>query len=156
MDFLTLPLTSSVTGRMTPFQDLRTGSCLTLGNELSKETCVLTKQKNLSGRGAQGESFSIREPRRAACHTTLSLAFYGNGISFSVVSNNHLVCAHNWSSFRFFWRHMNVLAKMDSRVRASGRLAGHMISWHLLPPFGPSLILPVSSLLEPPVAIPLI
>ena len=33
------------------FQDPRVGSCLTLGNELSKETHVLTKQETLLGRG---------------------------------------------------------------------------------------------------------
>ena len=32
-----------------PFQGLRVGSCLTLGNELSKETHMLTKQETLLG-----------------------------------------------------------------------------------------------------------
>ena len=36
-----------------PFQSLRVGSCLTLRNELSKET--LTKQKTLLGRGTRAE-----------------------------------------------------------------------------------------------------
>ena len=35
-----------------PFQGIRVGSCLTLRNELSKEACILTKQKTLLGRGA--------------------------------------------------------------------------------------------------------
>ena len=39
-------------------------SCLTLGNELSEETHVLTKQKTLLGRGARVESRRVREPRR--------------------------------------------------------------------------------------------
>ena len=34
-------------------------------------------------------------------------------------------------------------AKMDSS-EDSGRLVGHIMGWRLLPPFGPSLILPVS------------
>ena len=38
-----------------PFWGLRVGSCLTLKNELSKETHVLTKQEILLGRGAQAE-----------------------------------------------------------------------------------------------------
>ena len=42
------------------------GSCLTLRNELSKETHVLTKQETLLGRGAQAESSRVREPRRTA------------------------------------------------------------------------------------------
>ena len=36
------------------FQGLRVGSCLILGNELSKETYVLTKQETLLGKGAWG------------------------------------------------------------------------------------------------------
>ena len=42
------------------------GSCLTLGNELSEETHVLTKQETLLGRGAQVESRKVRELRRTA------------------------------------------------------------------------------------------
>lgn len=48
------------------FRGLRMGSCLTLGNELSKETHILTKQKTLLGRGAWVESNRIKEPRRMA------------------------------------------------------------------------------------------
>ena len=39
-----------------PLQDLSVGFCLTLGNELSKEMHVLTKQETLLGRGAWAES----------------------------------------------------------------------------------------------------
>ena len=49
-----------------PFQGPRVGSCLTLGNELSEETHILTKQKTLLGRGAWAESSRVREPRRTA------------------------------------------------------------------------------------------
>ena len=42
------------------------GSCLTLRNELSKETHMLTKQEILLGKCAQRESSRIREPRRTA------------------------------------------------------------------------------------------
>ena len=42
------------------------GSCLTLGNELSEETHVLTKEETLLGRGTQAESSGVREPRRTA------------------------------------------------------------------------------------------
>ena len=42
------------------------GSCLTLGNELSKETHLLTKQETLLGRGAQAGEQQVREPRRTA------------------------------------------------------------------------------------------
>ena len=66
-----------------PFQGLTLGSCLTLGNELSKETHVLTKQEILLRKGTQVESSRVREPRRnCVAH---SLRFYGDGISFQVV-----------------------------------------------------------------------
>ena len=48
------------------FQGPRVGSCLTLRNELSKETHVLTKQETLLGRGTWVESSRVREPRRTA------------------------------------------------------------------------------------------
>ena len=49
-----------------PFQGPKLGSCLTLRNELSKETCVLTKQEILLGKGTSVESSRVREPRRTA------------------------------------------------------------------------------------------
>ena len=49
-----------------PFQGLKGGSCLTLGNELSEETHVLTKQETLLGWGTQVEISRVREPRRTA------------------------------------------------------------------------------------------
>ena len=42
------------------------GSCLTLGNELSDETHMLTKQEILLGRGIQVESSRVKESRRSA------------------------------------------------------------------------------------------
>ena len=42
------------------------GSCLTLGNESSEETHMLTKQEILLEKGALGESSRVREPRRTA------------------------------------------------------------------------------------------
>ena len=62
------------------------GSCLTLRNELSEETHVLTKQETLLGRGGRAESSRVREPRRTALHMAHSLGFYGDGVSFQVVS----------------------------------------------------------------------
>ena len=49
-----------------PFQGLKLGSCLTLRNELSEETHVLTKQEILLGKGTWVESSRVREPRRTA------------------------------------------------------------------------------------------
>ena len=67
------------------FQGLKLGSCLTLGNELSKKTHVLTKQEILLGKGARVESRRAREPGELLCHLACSLWFYGDGISFQVV-----------------------------------------------------------------------
>ena len=72
-----------------PFQGLKLGSCLTLGNELSEETHVLTKQEILLGKGAWVESRSLRGPRRTFCHMAGSLRFYGDGISFRLPLANH-------------------------------------------------------------------
>ena len=52
--------------RADPFQGPKLGSCLTLGNELSKETHVLTKQEILLEKGTRVESSRVREPRRTA------------------------------------------------------------------------------------------
>ena len=49
-----------------PFQGPKLGSCLTLRNELSEETHVLTKQEILLGKGTWVESSRVREPRRTA------------------------------------------------------------------------------------------
>ena len=48
------------------FQGPKVGSYLTLGNELSKETHVLTKQEILLGKDTRAESSRVREPRRTA------------------------------------------------------------------------------------------
>ena len=49
-----------------PVQGPKLGSCLTLGNELYKETHVLTKQEVLLGKGTWVETSRVREPRRTA------------------------------------------------------------------------------------------
>ena len=53
-----------------PFQGLKVGSCLILGNELFKEThlALLTKQDIFMGRGTWAESRRVREPRIALPH----------------------------------------------------------------------------------------
>ena len=47
-----------------PLPGPETGLCLTLRNELSEETHVLTKQEILLGKGVQAESRRVREPRK--------------------------------------------------------------------------------------------
>ena len=68
-----------------PFQGPKLGSCLTIGNELSEETHVLTKQEILLGKGTRVESSRVREPGELPCRVARSLGFYGDGISFRVV-----------------------------------------------------------------------
>ena len=68
-----------------PFQGVRVGSCLRLGNELSEETHVLTKQKTLLGRGAQTESSEQRGKNCSAMWLTVS-GFMVMGLAFWVVS----------------------------------------------------------------------
>ena len=54
-----------VAGRRSPSR-AQNWACLTLGNELSEETHVLTKQETLLGKGTRVESSRVREPRRTA------------------------------------------------------------------------------------------
>ena len=68
-----------------PFQGPKVGSCLTLGNELSEETHLLTKQETLLGRGAGWKAGGEGNPGELLCHVALSRGFYGDGISFRVV-----------------------------------------------------------------------
>ena len=70
---------------MDPFQGPKLGSCLTLGNELSKETQVLTKQEISLGKGTQVESSRVREPRRTALPIGTRMILGGGrtcGVSF--------------------------------------------------------------------------
>ena len=75
----------AVAGRGNPFQGPKLGSCVTLGNELSEETHVWTKQEILLEKSARAENSAIREPRRTALPCGLQSWVYGDGISFRVV-----------------------------------------------------------------------
>ena len=72
------------------FQDPKLGSCLTLGNELSEEMHVGTKQEILLGKGARVESRRAREPRRTALPRGSQAQVYGDGISFQGVFSQSL------------------------------------------------------------------
>ena len=52
-----------------PFQSPRVGSCLTLRNELSEGTHMLTKKETLLEKSAQTENSRVRESRRTALPT---------------------------------------------------------------------------------------
>ena len=73
-----------------PFQGPKLGSCLTLGNELSKETHLLTKQEILLGKGTQVESSRGREPRGTALsHGLQSRGFTVMGLVSGLSLANH-------------------------------------------------------------------
>ena len=58
------------------------GTYVTLGNELSKETHMLTKQETSLVRGTWVGSGKAREAPRRALPCAFSLRFHGAGISF--------------------------------------------------------------------------
>ena len=68
------------------FQGPRVGFCLTLGNELSEETHILTKQETAGKEGCLVGSSRARGPGELLCQVAHSLRFYGDGVSFLVVS----------------------------------------------------------------------
>ena len=65
-----------------PFQCPKGGSCLTLGNELSKEIHMLTS-KRLYWEGVPGwRAGGKGNPGELLSHVVCSLGFYGDGVSF--------------------------------------------------------------------------
>ena len=72
-----------------PLPGPETGSCLTLGNKLSEETRVLTKQEILLGKGTWVESRRVREPRRTALPHGSQLGFMVMGLVSRLSLANH-------------------------------------------------------------------
>ena len=68
-----------------PFQGLKLGSCLTLGNELSEETHVLTKQEILLGKGGEQKGKGTQENSSATWLAVLSFMVMGlvSGLSLA-------------------------------------------------------------------------
>ena len=113
------------------------------------------------------ESNRVREPRTALQHGSLASGFTGMGLVSRLSLASCLACAHIWPDSGSFlavhifflndvvtttstchlkfntWK-MESWCKMDSSLRVPGSLAGPIIGWCLLPPFGPYQILPVS------------
>ena len=86
----------------------------------------------------------VRKPGGLLCHVAYSLRCYGNGVRFQVISGQSSCLCPYFAQFRPLLVACYLSAKMDSSVRVSGRLAGHILGWCLLPPFGLSHILPNS------------
>ena len=63
---------------------LKVGSYLTLGNELSEETHLLTKQEILLGKDTWVERSRVGNPGELLYRVACNVGFYGDGISFRV------------------------------------------------------------------------
>ena len=83
-------------------------------------------------------------PGGLLCHVARSLRFYGDGVSFQVVSDQSSCFIHIDLTQGPSWWHMHCSIMMDTGAKDSGRLVGHIIGWCLLPPSSFSCILPVS------------
>lgn len=73
------------------------GFCLTLGNKVSGETHVLTKQ-DFIGKGCLGGE-QQDEGTQGNCSVTwfTDSGFNGDGVSFRIVSGRSSCLAHTWS-----------------------------------------------------------
>ena len=69
-----LILCCPVAGMGNPFQSPRVGSCLTLGNELSKETYELTKQEILLGKRLLGRGQQVKGTQEKCFATWLAVS----------------------------------------------------------------------------------
>ena len=111
-----------------PFQGLRVGSSVILGNELPAEIRVLTKQEPLLVKGAWVESRRIREPWRI--YSAMRLVVLCFMISFQVVyDQSSLVCSQTQGPS---WRHTDLSARMGSSTKDSGILVVSSLFWPLL------------------------
>ena len=79
------PLQHSCCRKGDSFQGPKVGSCLTLRTKLSKETRVLIKQEILLGGALPGRKQEGKGTQENCCHMAC-IGFYGDGISFRVVS----------------------------------------------------------------------
>lgn len=83
------------------FHGLRVGSCLILRDEFSKETYVLTNQKALLGRDAQGEQQGTwTRWTTVSCGTDSD--FIVNEVSFWIVYGQSSCLVHIWSDLVTF------------------------------------------------------
>ena len=99
------------------------GSCLTLRNELSEETHVLTKQE-IMGKGHPGREQQGRGTQENCSATWLTVSGF---MVMGLVSGLSLASHLTWPIFGLTqgpcWWLVHLSAKMDFGVRVSGRLA---------------------------------
>ena len=99
------------------------------------------KEKTLLAMGARVETSRVREPGGLLCHVAVS-AFMATGVLSGLSLAGHLA----WPVFSLTpgpcWWCAHLSAKMNFGSKDSGKLAGHIVGWCLLPPFGPSWVFP--------------
>ena len=96
------------------------------------------KARGFFGNGHPRREQQVREPRRTALPHGICLKFYGNGVTFRIISDQSSCLTHTWSgsgSFLLVWAS---LSQDGFQHRGCWKVGG------LLPPTGPSQILPVS------------
>ena len=98
---------------------------------------MLTKQNTLLGRGAWAESSRGKGAQENCSATWLAVSgFMVMGLVSGLSLANHLA----WPVFGLIWSflvHEHLSSKMDSSVKDSGRLAGHIMGWRLRPLVAP-------------------
>ena len=103
------------------------------------------KAKDLIGKGRLGGEQQGKGPRENCSATWLTVSGL---MVMELVSGLSLATHLSWPIFSLTqgpsWWRSHLSAKMDSSEKDSGRLVGHIMDWHLLPPFGPSQILLIS------------
>ena len=86
-----------------PFQGPSLGSWLTLRNELAQESHCRQSKKDFYWEGAPGRGAAGRGTSGdRLCHEARSLRFFGNGVSFRVVSGQLPCSACIWSDLGTF------------------------------------------------------
>ena len=80
-----------------PFQSPRVGSCLTLRNELSEDTCA-DRERDLVGKGGLGREQQGKRAQGNCSATRLAVSgFMVTVLASGLFLANHLACAHIWS-----------------------------------------------------------
>ena len=126
-----------------PFQGLKVGSCLTLRNELSEETHVLTKQEILLGKSTLAESSRVREPRRTALQNWVAV------LGFMVMELVSGLSLANHSDSEFFLVVHALFSQDGCQQGGYWEVLGHVVS-----PFDLSRALPVRAGLLVPCSLP--
>ena len=115
------------------FQGRRAGSCLTLRNELSKETHIDKAKSLLGTNGRLGGEQEGKGTQENCSATWLAVSgFMVMGLVSGLSLANHLA----WPIFGLTqgpsWWRAHLSPKMDSSRKDSGRLVVSSLSWPLL------------------------